>query len=196
MLTIDGDMLIGRVIPENMIDSTLHKLDAERKKGSISAEDLVKGIKNGDTVHLDNGWRITQRRVSNEQRIEIMGADYLYSDLLTKKGVFTERIAHQTRYFIPSEKDTAKILDDVIKISPVSRVVSGNERVAAKSAAVPLSYRAASEAPQKIPEPTPAKRPRMAELYARAQARMAAAEAKRRDEAHSGHITKRKVDAR
>jgi len=152
VLTTDGDMLIGRVIPEGMIDVTLHKLDAERKKDSISAEDLVKGIKNGDMVHLDNGWRITQRRVSNEQRIEIMGADYLYSDLLAKKGVFTERIAHQTRYFIPSEKDTAKILDDVIKISPVSRVERSNERIVAKSAAVPLSYRAESENLESAPK--------------------------------------------
>jgi len=71
--------------------------------------------------------------VSNEQRIEVIGADYLHSDLLAKKGVFTERIAYQTRYFIPTEKDTIRILDEVLKISPVSRVESNSERAAAKS---------------------------------------------------------------
>jgi hypothetical protein len=128
VLTTDGDMLIGRVIPEDMIDRTLHNLGAAREKEKIETVDLVKLIKNGDTVYLDNDWRIVQRRVSNEPRIEVIGADYLHADLLAKKGLFTERIGFQTRYFIPAEKDTVKILDDVLKISPVSRIEKGNER--------------------------------------------------------------------
>jgi hypothetical protein len=108
-------------------------LGATRERDKIETADLIKFIKNGDTVHLNNDWRIVQRRVSNEQRIEVMGPDYLHSDLLTKKGVFTERIGYQTRYFIPAENDTAKILDEVIKIAPVSRVEQSNGRLAAKS---------------------------------------------------------------
>jgi hypothetical protein len=133
VLTSDGDLLIGRVIPENEIDATLYRLGYSRDRDDIKTEDLLKSVKNGDTVYLDNGWRITQKKVSNEQRIEIIGADYNHSDLLAKKGVFTERIAYQTRYFIPAEKDTIRILDEVMKISPVSRVESNNERIAAKS---------------------------------------------------------------
>jgi hypothetical protein len=101
-------------------------MDASRTKNKIETEDLLKHIKNGDTVYLDNDWRIVQKRVSNEQRIEIIGANYLHSDLLAKKGVFTERIGYQTRYFIPAEKDAAKILNEVIKISPYSRVEKFN----------------------------------------------------------------------
>ena len=71
--------------------------------------------------------------MSNEQRIEVIGANYLHSDVLAKKGLFTERISYQTRYFIPAEKDTANILDEVIKISPVSRVESSKERVSVNS---------------------------------------------------------------
>ena len=136
VLTEDGDMLIGRVIPEEMIDKTLEKLGATRAKEQIETADLIKHIKSGGTVHLDNDWRIMQRRVSNEQRIEVIGPNYLHSDLLAKKGLFTERIGYQTRYFIPAEKDTAKILDEVIKIAPVSRVSSSdksNERNSASS---------------------------------------------------------------
>jgi hypothetical protein len=135
VLTADGDLLIGRVIPENMIDATLHRLDASRTKGKIETEDLVKYIKNGDTVYLDNDWRLVQKKVSDEQRIEIMGADYRHSDLLAKKGVFTERINYQTRYFIPAEKDTVKILDEIINISPFSRIEKDNEHIASKSTA-------------------------------------------------------------
>ena len=133
VLTSDGDLLIGRVIPEDNIDATLRRLGAEREKEKIETADLINHIKNGDTVYLYNDWRIVQRRVSNEQRLEIIGADFLHSDLLTKKGVFTERIAYQTRYFIPAEKDAVKILDEIIKISPVSRVQKNDERVAAKT---------------------------------------------------------------
>ena len=133
VLTTDGDMLIGRVIPEDMIDATLYRLGATREKENIPTEDLIKSVKNGDTLHLDNGWRITQKRVSYEQRIEIIGPDYLRSDLLGKKGVFTERIGYQTRYFIPAEKDTAKIMDEIIKISPVNRIENSDERMAAKA---------------------------------------------------------------
>jgi len=132
VLTTDGDMLIGRVIPEESIDATLDRLGAIRDKEKIETADLLKHIKNGDTVYLDNDWRIAQRRVSNEQRIEVIGPDFLYTDLLQKKGVFTERINYQTRYFIPAETDTIRILDEVIKISPVSRVQQGNDRTMAK----------------------------------------------------------------
>jgi hypothetical protein len=128
VLTTDGDLLIGRVIPEDMIDATLEKLGATREKENIETVDLLKNIKNGDTVYLENDWRIVQRRVSNEQRIEVIGADFLHNDLLTKKGLFTERIGYQTRYFIPAEKDTIKILDEVLKIAPVSWVTKSNER--------------------------------------------------------------------
>jgi hypothetical protein len=152
-------MLIGRVIPENMIDATLHRLGASREKDSIITPDLVKGIKNGDTVHLDNGWRITQKKVSNEQRIEIIGADYLHSDVLAKKGVFTERIAYQTRYFIPSEKDTIKILDEVLKISPVSRIENLHAAARANPSVInhirdgDLSV-AAKREPSRLPDPS------------------------------------------
>ena len=128
VLTEDGDMLIGRVIPEDRIDATLDKLGAVREKPKLETEDLIKLIKNGDTVHIDNDWRIVQRRVSNEQRIEVIGPSYLHNDLLTKKGLFTERIAYQTRYFIPAKKDTAKILDDITKLYPVIRVAKSNGR--------------------------------------------------------------------
>jgi hypothetical protein len=133
VLTSDGDLLIGRVIPESQIDATLYNLGATREKEPIRTEDLLRAVKNGGTAYLDNGWRITQRRVSNEPRIEVVGPDYRHSAMLAGKGVFTERISYQTRYFVPAERDTVRILDDVLKIAPVSRVESGREQMAAKS---------------------------------------------------------------
>lgn len=122
VLTSDGDMLIGRVIPENKIDETLKLLGSSRTKEKIPTSDLISGIKNGDTVYLENGWKITQRRVSNENRIELIGAGYSDYDSLIKKGVFTERIQYNTRYFIPALTNTDTVMNAIIKQYPVLRV--------------------------------------------------------------------------
>lgn len=122
VLTDNGDMLIGRVIPEDRIDETLRRLGSSRTKEVIPTKDLIAGIKNGDTIHLDNGWRIVQRRVSGENRIEIIGPDYFNFDKLQSKGVFSERISYNTRYFIPAGDKAVAVMDEVLKLSPVMRV--------------------------------------------------------------------------
>ena len=122
VLTADGEMLIGRVVSEDMIDETLRRLGSSRTKEKIATKDLITGIKNGDTVHLENDWKIIQRKVSGENRIELVGPSYEHYDLLTQKGVFTERIQYNTRYFVPADTNTVKIVDEILKISPVMRV--------------------------------------------------------------------------
>ena len=122
VLTDKGDMLIGRVVPEDRIDETLRRLGSSRTKEAVPTKDIIAGIKRGDTVYLDNGWRIVQRKVSGENRIELVGPSYEHYDLLTKKGVFTERIQYNTRYFIPADTNTVKIIDGILKLSPVMRV--------------------------------------------------------------------------
>lgn len=126
VLTDEGDMLIGRVIPENLIDGTLRRMGASRKKEEINTLDLIQRIKQGDKVHLDNGWTIKQSRVSGEQRIEIVGPSYEHTDILKNKGVFTERITYATRYFIPANTGTEKVIDGLLNISPVERVENSN----------------------------------------------------------------------
>ena len=122
VLTADGEMLIGRVVSEDMIDETLRRLGSSRTKEKIATKDLITGIKNGDTVHLENDWKIVQRKVSGENRIELVGPAYEHYDLLTQKGVFTERIQYNTRYFVPADTNTVKIVDEILKISPIMRV--------------------------------------------------------------------------
>lgn len=122
VLTDKGDMLIGRVIPEDKIDETLRRLGSSRTKEVIPTKDLITGIKRGDTVYLDNGWRIVQRKVANENRIEIIGPEYFNYDRLKSKGVFSERISYNTRYFIPAGDNAVAVMDEVLKIAPVLRV--------------------------------------------------------------------------
>lgn len=122
VLTDEGDMLIGRVIPEDRIDETLRRLGSSRTKETVPTKDIISGIKRGDTVYLDNGWRIVQRKVANENRIEIIGPEYFNYDRLKNKGVFSERISYNTRYFIPAGDNAVAVMDEVLKISPVLRV--------------------------------------------------------------------------
>jgi len=122
VLTDKGDMLIGRVIPEDKIDETLRRLGSSRTKEAIPTKDLIAGIKRGDTVYLDNGWRIVQRKVANENRIEIIGPEYFNYDRLKSKGVFSECISYNTRYFIPAGDNAVAVMDEVLKIAPVLRV--------------------------------------------------------------------------
>ena len=124
VLTSDGEMLIGRVVSEDMIDETLRRLGSSRKKEQIPTKDLITSIKNGDKVYLENDWMLTSRKVSGENRIELLGPSYEHNDILREKGVFTERIQYRTRYFVPADANTEKILDDILKISPVMRVES------------------------------------------------------------------------
>lgn len=122
VLTSDGEMLIGRVVSEQMIDETLRRLGSSRKKEKIATKDLVTSIKNGDKVYLENEWMLTSRKVSGEDRIELLGPSYEHHDILINKGVFAERIQYRTRYFVPSNTNTEKIMDEILKISPVMRV--------------------------------------------------------------------------
>ncbi len=120
VLTDTGDVLIGRVIPEKALDQTLRRIGAVRKTADTDVSELVSGIKSGKTLHLDNGWRISKRKVSNENRIEISGPTMTDSDILKNKGVFTERIGYTTRYFIPYSAGAEDILRKVLDDYPLS----------------------------------------------------------------------------
>lgn len=119
VLTDDGDMIIGRVIPSGKIDETLRRMGTKRNAEKIDISDVVKRIKAGDTVYLDNGWKIVKRRVSNENRIEIIGPSFADTDSLKNKGVFTERISYTTRYFVPYDNGTETVIRKITDTYPI-----------------------------------------------------------------------------
>lgn len=121
ILTDNGDVLIGRVIPENAIDSILRRLRANRTKGKVDVSSVMNSIKNGDVVYLENGWSLKQRKVANEQRIELTGPRFENYEFIKKLGVFSERISYQTRFFIPTKTNTENIIKELMQYSPYSR---------------------------------------------------------------------------
>jgi len=123
--TDDGRMFLGRIIPERAIDITLKRLGATRDKEELSPAETVDKILQGYTVYLANEWKIVKRRVSGENRIEIIGNDlYRYMDQLKSSGVFTERIQYETRFFIPTGEKAAEVFANVTKYRPVVDVVA------------------------------------------------------------------------
>lgn len=121
ILTDNGDVLIGRVIPENAIDSILRRLGANRTKDKVDVSSVMNSIKNGDVVYLENGWSLKRRKVANEQRIELTGPRFENYEFIKKLGVFSERISYQTRFFIPTKTNTENIIKELMQYSPYSR---------------------------------------------------------------------------
>lgn len=120
----NGDILLGRIIPENAIDYTLQKLGADKRSKEIDMDLLVEKILSGHIVNLTNGWKLVKRRVSNEYRIEIVGSDLYKHDDLKPAGVFTEKIGYEMRYFIPTGEDGTSTIREITLHRPIAEVVS------------------------------------------------------------------------
>ena len=128
MKTDDGQILLGRMIPERAIDETLRRLGANRKQQVGTPEQVIQKIMDGYTVRLANGWKIEKRRVSGENRIELVGDDlYRYMGELNKAGVFTERINFQTRFFIPTGEKAVEVFKSITKYRPILEVIPPKE---------------------------------------------------------------------
>lgn len=123
VLTDDGRILLGRIIPESALETTLRKLGAESASKDLTPTVIVDRIMSGHEAVLSNGWRIAKRRVSGESRVEVIGNDlYAYRNELADAGVFSERIGYATRYFIPSGSQAAGTLENIIKYRPIVEI--------------------------------------------------------------------------
>jgi predicted RNA methylase len=127
ILTDDGELLVGRIIPASEIQRTLQNLGATSEAPEMSPNKAVKGLLGGDfTIDLVNGWRIKSAVVGGEKRIELTGSDFQNDIELGKIGVFKERIAYKTRYFIPTA-DT-ETYEEVVKRWPISNIDYASSR--------------------------------------------------------------------
>jgi hypothetical protein len=118
--TDDGERMIGRYIPAEFLKETLENLGVSASEQNRSPEEVFSQILgHGVQVKLSNGWKIVRRRVSGENRIEIVGPDYRHTSELDKHGVFQERIQYETRYFIPTTENGIDTLAAITKNRPI-----------------------------------------------------------------------------
>jgi len=147
--TDDGERMIGRMIPDEALDSVLDALgvDSTGAKTTIDmpAVDVFSNvIDGGDTISLADGTRIERRRVSGENRIEVKGLNRADFHNLEKYGMFSERINYQTRYFVPTTKDGVKIIEKLTVRNPISSV---NGRKSSKPAELSVDGDGAKSTP-------------------------------------------------
>ena len=156
VLTDDGRILLGRLIPEKGIDYTLKKLGASRDKGELNTENVVSKILQGYTVNLANGWKISRRKVAGDYRIEIIGKDmYRHMTNLAKEGVFTERIQYETRFFIPTGDKAVEVFDKVTEYRPIIDVVAPAETSSTKRTMAEVDAELAAMVDEKIGDVRP-----------------------------------------
>ncbi len=117
-----GERFLGRVVPNDQIADTLARLGATSERAEVTPEDAVQRILDGTPAQLANDWTIKRATVAGERRIEIVGvSSFGEGQQLRRDGVFSERIQYETRYFIPTGDDAAKVFAAVTKFRPVAR---------------------------------------------------------------------------
>lgn len=125
--TSNGERMLGRVIPNDMVDQTLERLGAERTKTSITPKDAAEAVMQGAVAHLVNGWTIKRSLVAGSQRLELVGPHFTYDNQLRSDGVFIERIAYKTRYFIPTGNEASAVIERVTQGRPITQMSGAEE---------------------------------------------------------------------
>lgn len=123
--TADGERMIGRLIDPAQLQNTLNNLGASTTAVKVTPAEIFNGVKfNGFQYELANGWKIVRRKVSGEQRIELIGADFRFQQELVKYGAFSERINWQTRLFIPTSQEGISAIERITSNRPVVNVIA------------------------------------------------------------------------
>ena len=126
VLTDDGDILLGRLISETDIGSTLRRLGVNVSRDFKDSSKVIRQIlEQGYTAHLSNGWRIGRRRIAGEYRLELMGNDLLsHNNELLDAGAYSETIAYIPRMFIPTGDSAKDVFDKITKFRNVIDITS------------------------------------------------------------------------
>ena len=132
--TDEGERMIGLRLHEAEIDRVLEKLGAETRASQNTPEELFDIVmKQGKTLILTNGWKITKRVVSGDRRMELVLPTYAkskWAPALKDRGLFSELINYDMRFFLPTKKLDA--FKATIKVDPVNKIVGDDEGAAAR----------------------------------------------------------------
>ena len=125
-LTADGETILGRVIPERLLQRTLDSLgvSSDATQRQYTPQEAIQAIYQGGTVELANGWKIKKRTIDSEDNIEIIGPDYSSKDGIINAGGFSRRIDYNTRFFIPFNDTDGEVLGEITRISPIASITT------------------------------------------------------------------------
>jgi len=123
--TDDGERLLGRVIGNSDIESTLNNLGVEATKADFNLTETIGRVLDGATARLANGWTLKRSMVAGEWRIELKGPSSSDMGPLRQDGVFRERIGYDTRLFVPTGDRAAEVLERITERRPIASIDSG-----------------------------------------------------------------------
>lgn len=119
--TVDGQRLLGMVIPRNEVAEIRKRLNITSGASKLAVPEVMARILKGDVAELANGWKLERARVSNDLRIELK-AGYLgrsAQDELRGYGVIVERINWNERFFVPVGPAGVEAMSKMLKSKPV-----------------------------------------------------------------------------
>jgi hypothetical protein len=125
VITSDGRQYLGRLIKNDQIDSVLKVFGVGRTKEVYTPEDVhAKILGDGYEAVLEaDKQKLVRRRVSGENRIEIVGNNiWFYARF---PGVISEKINYTFRYFIPTNSQGVQIIKRIMDNNPIVELVKG-----------------------------------------------------------------------
>lgn len=105
-------------------------LGSNRTKKTYTAEQISEAVlsQGRQAILQDNRMKIVRRKVSSEWRMEVTGQNLWYLPRQIR-GIITERINYDYRYFIPTGASGKAVLQDLIGINPVLEIRAGEPEV-------------------------------------------------------------------
>jgi hypothetical protein len=132
--TDDGERFLGRLLTKKDAEKTMRNLGIGSDAAKLSTAEQYEAIEKGARAILANEWEIAPAMVSGERRLEIIpGRAYLTraeQELLTRQGVFVERINWQERFFIPRGEKGPEVFARVVADKPVVELAGRDQREA------------------------------------------------------------------
>ncbi len=99
LTTDDGEQLIGRVLDADQVRKVRKAFNLEGST-ELTGEEAYDAILNrGTALPLSNGWRLTRRSISGDNRVELEGPDDTDTEALRQLGCTIELINWRARIF-------------------------------------------------------------------------------------------------
>lgn len=121
--TEDGRTVVGRHVPRKLVPELMKNLGVNHEPGQKTHKvaDVHAALSKGriQKAVLANGWHLKPARVQNEKRIELVGPSVSHMKELAADGVIREVINYQTRFFVPTGEEGARVLERITKARPI-----------------------------------------------------------------------------
>lgn len=123
--TDDGQRILGRVVAEADVASTLRALGMEAEKVTVTGEELLRHVlEDGRQAVFANGWRLVRVRLAGDDALELIGPSLPHHGLLDKWGVSRQMMSYKMRYFVPTGETGPATLDRIMGTHQVMELVA------------------------------------------------------------------------